>query len=161
MVATALTEEVRDAVMLDLAAGGFLDEVAGRSGVSLRSLQRWRRRGEEVEALIDSEEISEDEVAGQDALCLSFARGIARARSSAVIRAQAKVHEAMASNWRAAAWYLERTNPRRYGRPYRQPEDVFPEVEEPDDEAREAIKQAARDWKDRKARQAERRAAGE
>lgn len=155
----ALTEGIRDAVMLDLAAGGFLDEVAGRAGFTRRTLQRWRKRGEEVLARIESGEDEEGALTSDDALYLSFARGVARARSSAIVRAEAQIHDAMTRHWQAAAWYLERTNPKRYGRLYRRPEDAEPEEDEDDAEAKEAIVAAAKDWKDRKARQAERRGA--
>ena len=46
-----------------------------------------------------------------------FARDIESAEVRAQIEAIRGIRGASSTHWRAAAWYLERTNPRRFGRP--------------------------------------------
>lgn len=45
-----------------------------------------------------------------------FQAQVLRARASAEVRALHQINSAMGSNWQAAAWFLERTQPERYGR---------------------------------------------
>ena len=46
-----------------------------------------------------------------------FAQEVQSAEIKAQIGAVQKLREAASTHWRAAAWYLERTNPRRFARP--------------------------------------------
>lgn len=41
---------------------------------------------------------------------------IKKARASSILEAQAKIKQAFSDDWKAAAWYLERTLPEIYGK---------------------------------------------
>ena len=45
-----------------------------------------------------------------------FQAQVLRARAAAEVRALHQINSAMGTNWQAAAWFLERTQPERYGR---------------------------------------------
>ena len=47
---------------------------------------------------------------------LDFFKAVSQARGRATVHAHATIRAAMTRHWQAAAWYLERTNPRRYAR---------------------------------------------
>ncbi len=48
-----------------------------------------------------------------------FMAQVMRARAAAEVRALHQINSAMGNNWTAAAWFLERTNPERWGRQQR------------------------------------------
>lgn len=108
----SLTREVYDRIVLAVRGGAYLDDAAAYAGVSERTLYAWLARGRDAETRADNgNELSDD-----DRLLLGFQRDVARARADATIRNVTLVQQAAQTSWQAAAWWLERTNPRKWGR---------------------------------------------
>lgn len=161
---TTISRRLVDQIMLDLASGAPLDAVAGRTGASRSAVYKWKARGEELAALAEAEEIDPEELSSRDRLCLELALSIEDARSSVIVSAVAAIRSAFRRDWRSAAWYMERTDPENWGRPYRQRtgEQVEAEEDEPPEEQKRAIVEAAQSFVERRAkREAEKKARGE
>lgn len=160
---TQISRRLVDRIMLDLVSGAPLESVAGRTGASKAAIYKWKAKGEELAALAEAEEIDPEELSTRDRLCLELALGIEDARSSVVVAAVAAVRSAFQREWRAAAWYMERTDPENWGRPYRERtgEQKAEEEDEPPEETKAAIVDAAKSFVERRAkREAEKAARG-
>lgn len=97
----ALTPEAGEKILSAVRAGAFLKEAAEHAGVDERTVYRWLERGEQ---------------SGQPAKFGQFRQALMRARADAHVGAVAIIRRAMSEDWRAAAFYLERTDPKRWGR---------------------------------------------
>jgi hypothetical protein len=93
--------------------GSYLDDAASYAGVGERTVYAWLARGRDAEkAYEQGQPINVDEQA-----CLQFQQAVQKARADAVVRNVALIQRAAEDgSWQAAAWYLERTNPRKWGR---------------------------------------------
>jgi hypothetical protein len=101
---TALTRQVHDQIIRALSAGSYAEDAARAAGVSPTSYFAWMERGEA------------DRESGTDTPFAQFAEAATRAKSEARVAAVAYIRRAMPDDWRAAAWYLERTRPQEWGR---------------------------------------------
>jgi len=105
---TLLTPDMTDAVVRLLKAGNYLNQTARYLGLNPTTLQVWRNKGQE---LLDSgKELDE-----QEQMFATFAISVESAKAEAEIRAVEIVRKAMPKDWRAATWYLERTNNKDWG----------------------------------------------
>lgn len=109
---TSLTPEVRDAIVQAIRAGNYLDDSAAYAGVSIATVYNWLERGRQARLILDDV----GDIAPSEAIFLEFLDAVESARSQAVVRNVALIQRAAETNWQAAAWYLERTNPRKWGR---------------------------------------------
>lgn len=109
---TVLTEEVKDRVTQAIRAGNYLDDAANFAGIAKSTVMYWNSIGRDARNKLDNGE----EITEREAQCLDFLERIERARSEAVVRNLTIIQEAARENWTAAAWYLERTNPKKWGR---------------------------------------------
>jgi hypothetical protein len=97
-----------------LAGGMYADDAARLAGIAPSTLYGWLRRGRLAEAEHDT---TGAKLCPDDAPFVELLEAVERARSQArraaleVIRSAAE-----AGTWQAAAWYLERTAPDKYGR---------------------------------------------
>ena len=89
----------REVFLMAIRAGNRVSAAATYAGISTTSVHEWLRRGEGRDARAATEPY------------VSFAREVRQARAHAEVAAVAKIRAAMPRNWRAAAWWLERTNP--------------------------------------------------
>ena len=80
-------------------AGAYLETAAAAAGVVKSTLHRWLRRGAE----------------GEEPFA-SFADAVHAALAEAEIRDLARIDRAAETQWQAAAWKLERRNPKMWGR---------------------------------------------
>lgn len=120
---TLLTDEVAERIANLLAAGNH-DEVAARSaGVAPRTLREWLHRG------LSS--------AARDEPYRRLRARLDEARANGEASHVARIARAAADgDWKASAWFLERSYPSRWGRPALRPplddrdEDVAPPAEE-------------------------------
>lgn len=110
---TLLTDEVQERIVTAVRGGNYLDDAARYGGVTDRTVLNWMQKGREALAEVDGED---DLVAPEMEIYVRFFRAIEKARSDAVVRNLTLVQRAAEDNWQAAAWYLERTNPRKWGR---------------------------------------------
>jgi hypothetical protein len=90
------TPEVKQMILEALRGGNYLETAAAYAGVHRSTLNRW---------------MNEDDPEFQD-----FRDAVEKARADAIVRNVGVVLAAAPKNWQAAAWWLERTNPDKYGR---------------------------------------------
>lgn len=86
-------DKKRSSILTLVGVGFGLRDAARYAGCSVNTVRREMQRNEE------------------------FAHEVQSAEIRAQIGAVQKLREAASTHWRAAAWYLERTNPRRFARP--------------------------------------------
>lgn len=100
----ALTPEVHAAIVQALGAGSYAEDAARAAGVSPATYFRWMSEGEA------------DLAREEESPCREFYEAASRAKANARLAAIAHVRSHMKDDWRAAAWYLERTQPDKFGR---------------------------------------------
>jgi hypothetical protein len=98
-----LTPEVIERICEALRAGNFIEPSCEYAGVSHESYFKWMRRANDDDA---------------SPLHLQFKESVTRARSTAEIRNVAMIQRAaqQPNHWTAAAWWLERVAPARWGK---------------------------------------------
>lgn len=105
-----LTEERRAAILNNLRTGLSVKSAAERTGVSYQTYADWLRRGR-----------GEHPRLRQTQFWADFAAEVDRVLAEAEAQAIRKVHQAADTDWRAAAWFLERRFRERWGRQTEQP----------------------------------------
>lgn len=105
-----------DRVIQGLDAGAFFDEACSFAGVSRSAAYEWLARGKAARE--EQEEKGEaHELSANDRAYMDFADAVEKTRATVVVRNLAIIRSAAQSGtWQAAAWYLERTLPGKYGR---------------------------------------------
>lgn len=99
---TKLTAEVKDRIMQAVQAGNYLETAAQYAGIDSSTLRRWVQKGEAPSAPEPYR---------------SFCTALKSARAAAEVRSVALIQQAATGGtWQAAAWYLERSYPDRWGR---------------------------------------------
>lgn len=113
---TRLTPEVHVAIVQALQAGAYQDAAATAAGVGVSTYYAWLERGEaDLDAGLNRTPYAE------------FREAVSRARASAEVTAIATIQAIGLGlqrdglppsdpQWRALAWFLERTFPSKYGR---------------------------------------------
>jgi hypothetical protein len=94
-----LTPELQRRVVDIVRAGNYLEIAAAACGIHRSTLHRWLERGEQQ----------------SHGMYREFYLAVERAQSEAELRDMLLIGKAAATDWRAAAWRLERRAPRRYG----------------------------------------------
>ena len=87
-----LTGERQQKILDALRAGNYLETAARYAGVHRDTLNEWRKKFPDFSDAVDE------------------ARAAAEAKNVAIVQRAAELH------WQAAAWWLERSFPERYGR---------------------------------------------
>src|SRR5262245_19552044 len=95
-----LTPEVQALVVQALSAGTTRADACEYAGIGQTTFRTWMRRGGEE----------------PDGPYGAFRAAVKKAMATAVIRNVALIQTAAKSQWQAAAWWLERVHPDRYGR---------------------------------------------
>ena len=113
---TKFTPETRTRVLDAIALGATYELAASYGGISYELFRQWMARGrglsEKQEKARKSRKLSD-----ADAEFLAFFEDVTRAENEAVIKWLEKIElAASGSDWRAAAWKLERRYPQAYGR---------------------------------------------
>ena len=118
----SLTREKIDKIA-DLVASGIPAESAiALVGVRTSAFYKWQARGRaELERLADAGDPDGKPLASE-AIYVELAEAIKRARAAAELQAITEIRvAAREGTWQAAAWFLERSNPSRWGKQYREP----------------------------------------
>lgn len=106
-----LTPEVQNAIVALVRAGNFVGTAAQASGIPASSVRVWLKRGRDaIERPSRSEHKRE-----LDAPYVIFYNVLSRARADARTAMVMTVQVAAKDDWRAAAWYLEKTDPQHFG----------------------------------------------
>lgn len=110
---TKLTPAVQNVLVQAVIVGMSYRMASAAAGISPKTEQAWRDRGEAAAAL---EEAGEP-VPEVEQRYLAYLRAIQSARANAVQARLNAINEASAEgHWQAAAWWLERMFPHDYGR---------------------------------------------
>lgn len=96
---TKLTPEVQDRIIQALKAGNYVETAAEYAGIGKTTFYRWMEQGKQASRGIYRE----------------FRDAVMRARAEAEARNVAIIQKAAPDDWRAAAWWLERAFPDRWG----------------------------------------------
>jgi len=99
---TKLTPEVKDRIVNAIRGGNYQEVAARFAGINEATFYRWMQKGEGDDAPEPYREFRKE---------VESAKAVAEVRSVALIQKAAGD-----GSWQAAAWYLERTNPSRWGR---------------------------------------------
>ena len=110
---TKLTKEIQQKIISALTAGNYQDTASAYAGISTSCFYNWLERGKkERDRLIAGEKAKKAEE-----IFVEFVDAIESARAQAEVRSVALIQKAANDGtWQAAAWYLERSHPQRWGR---------------------------------------------
>ena len=110
---TLLNPQVQETIVNAVRIGSYLDDAAMLAGVSRGTLFRWLAEGREASEKADAGE----ELTEREQLVRDFCDAVEKARADAMLRNIGVIQTAAQNGtWQAAAWYLERTNPKKWGR---------------------------------------------
>lgn len=101
---TAFSAEVADRIVDLLKAGNYIETAVAAAGVARATFYDWLDRG------------SPDGTKREDEPFRAFRERVDHARAEGEARAVTAIMVAAAKDWRAAAWFLERQFPDRWGR---------------------------------------------
>lgn len=111
---TRLTPETQDKIVTALKAGNYLETAAALSGIAISTLHTWLDKGRTARNLAA---VGHEPATPHDAEYMDFLEAVEKARAEAEARSVVLVQQAaQKGTWQAAAWYLERTAPKRWGR---------------------------------------------
>lgn len=108
-----LTDETEERIVSAVRGGAYLDDASAYAGISRHTLFSWLRQGRAAAERLDEGETLSD----REERLLNFLNAVEKARADASIRNLMVIQQAaQEGNWQASAWYLERTNPKKWGR---------------------------------------------
>jgi hypothetical protein len=108
-----LTDETEERIVSAVRGGAYLDDASAYAGISRHTLFSWMRDGR---AAAEREEQGEL-LSEREQRLVNFLNAVEKARADASIRNLMVIQQAaQEGNWQASAWYLERTNPKKWGR---------------------------------------------
>jgi transposase len=110
---TILTPVIHDTIVNAVRIGMYVDDAAAMAGVHRATVFRWIAKGRDVIEKRDAGEQLDD----NEQLYGDFCDAVEKARADATLRNIGVIQQAASDGtWQAAAWYLERTNPKKWGR---------------------------------------------
>lgn len=111
---TALTPETHERIVELVRAGNYIETAAGAAGIHKTTFYNWLDRGQNERDRLRANPDAEPDV--DESIFLDFLNAIEKARHEAEARNVAIIQKAAISTWQAAAWYLERTQPKKFAR---------------------------------------------
>lgn len=122
----SLLDDKRRAMLVEaLLAGSYTEDAIVYAGISRATFYRWMHTGRETaeHLLIDPEW----EPSSHEAACMELMDAVEHSRAASTVQAIGIIRRAAREGtWQAAAWWLERTQPRKFGA--RREEDTGPAV---------------------------------
>lgn len=112
MRAIRLTPEVHEKVREALDAGAYQRDAATFAGISVRTFYAWLSRGREAAEAIERG----DPVESVDRDLAAFLHMVEGSRVRVAVDLLRVVQDAARRDWRAAAWFLERSYPEQWGK---------------------------------------------
>lgn len=107
---TLLTPEVEKKLLDALRAGAYLDDAANFCGLGVSTVHEWIARGR-------ADIVKRGETRRKTTLYAQFAESVDHARAEARMHHVLVIRQAArAGQWQASAWFLERTEPGKWGR---------------------------------------------
>ena len=99
-----ITPEIGDEICGHIKRGNFVEVAAGLAGISKECLYSWLKKGKQ------------DRRRGESSQYLEFLEKFEKAGAFAEGRFVSIIAKAAEDQWTAAAWWLERTKPQRWGK---------------------------------------------
>jgi len=84
-----------------LEAGNYIETACDYAGINRATLYRW---------------LAEAELVGSKPLLRELSDAVSKARASAEVRNVYRIQQAAETSWQAAAWWLERSHSKKWGR---------------------------------------------
>lgn len=110
---TILTKELIAEITKWLEIGNFTEDTFDGLGIAKSTWYSWKKQGEEAEVKFDKGE----ELTANEKLFLDFLDAIKKSRAIAVRNYVTQIAKASSDgSWQAAAWWLERTDFKKWGR---------------------------------------------
>lgn len=110
-LSTELTTKICDM----LRAGNYLETAAAYAGIDKATLHRWMKRGaREIERVESSEKNLK--IRKREQPYVDFCNSIKKALAEGEVRDMIIISNAAKTDWKAAAWKLERKFPEKWGR---------------------------------------------
>lgn len=109
---TKLNEDMAVAIIALLSRGNYRKIVAEFVGIRGDTLSAWVDKGTSYLTMLANDETLDDD----EQMFADFAAGVFRAEARSEIDAIESIMNAGKHDWRASAWYLERTRPDRFGK---------------------------------------------
>lgn len=111
-------EDLFNATLSYIRGGMFVKEAANRAGLSYYALDTWLRHGREILRAQQAEGDDYQALTNYDEQYVFVVEEIEKARSEAEGLMVGTIRRSALTNddWRAAAWWLERSAPERWGR---------------------------------------------
>ena len=108
-----LTDDVQQRIVAALAAGNYQDTASAYAGINKQTFYNWMERGRaERDRINNGEKARKNETRYVD-----FLDAVESARAGAEVRSVHLISKAAnEGTWQAAAWFLERSHPQRWGR---------------------------------------------
>lgn len=108
------TEERTQKILEYLGAGNYIDTACAAAGISHTTFYNWMDRGKQER---DRLRATSSEPAPDEAPYVAFVDAVEKAQADAEARNVAIIQKAaVTGTWQAAAWWLERTRPKKYAR---------------------------------------------
>lgn len=111
---TKCTPELTEEIVQILRAGNYIEVACDYVGISARTYHYWVERARnELKSIEDG---TRRKVREKEAPYVAFLRATTRARRSAEVQSVARIRRAGEEDWKADAWFLERSYQNRWGR---------------------------------------------
>lgn len=125
-----LTKVITAQIVKLISGGCYLSDSAASVGLSKETVYRWIRIGKK--ALAERE--NGGEVKPDDIVYYNFYRAIQKAKARGVRLLLNRIKAATEKDWHAAAWILERKDPKRWGRNKLELTELYRQIKELRDE---------------------------
>ncbi len=107
-----LDKTIQDKLLEYIKAGNYVVTACEAVGIAEKTYYNWIKKGKEVEEKAENGiQLTEEE-----ANYLQFLQAIKKAKAEAIVKNVLVIQIAARKNWQAAAWWLERTNYKDWGR---------------------------------------------
>ncbi len=108
------TPERKNRILSLINAGNYLDTACQAAGVTYATYREWVKRGQKEYDRLEESSRAKPRESEKD--YLDFFEAVQKAEATAEARNLTIINKAAEKNWQAAAWFLERKAPDRWGR---------------------------------------------
>lgn len=121
-----MTKNEIDSIVKAVQLGVDLEIAVHAAGMSMSEVFHWLERGKVEEAKI----AAGAKANRTEAKFLIFWRAIKQSRAKSIAQIQMNIRNAAIDDWKAAAWWLEKTMPEKYGKQAEQLEQLHDQMRE-------------------------------
>lgn len=108
-----LTKELEKKITDVIRAGNYIETAAAFAGIHKSTLYDWLKRGEREKQRVHG---TNRKISNKEQPFVDFSDAVEKALAEAEIRDVMRISEASKTDWKAAAWRLERKFPDKWGR---------------------------------------------